>query len=387
MLCGPERPRFVMFSSAELGEASGPAIHVINLANALSKHAIVTLVVPKPKAAPVVPLAPEVCLRNVPSPRTLGLPGGLAFALMLPALWQNRTAEIIQVRSAPGSILLALAARLFAVRQLAVELNGWIAGEAGTLGARGGILWLLGKLQIIEAKRAHVIRTVTPELKDKLTAAGIAADKIIVIPTGAQLDAFRPLDRQHCRLTLGLPDEERRAVFIGNLWDAIDLKTVFRALGLLQLRGIPLKLSIVGDGPARVHLEASSHVEAPVGAVQFLGSLPPHEAAIHLGAADFAIAPFSPAHAGLSPLKIRDYAAGGRLIVASDLPGIRLDGSADWLITVKAQDDAAMAQGMARALQAANPERESSARAFAEAHFSWQGIATAILNRFLNAKP
>jgi glycosyltransferase involved in cell wall biosynthesis len=78
---------------------------------------------------------------------------------------------------------------------------------------------------------------------------------------------------------------------------------------------------VVGDGPARPVLERQAAALGIADRVRFTG-LAPHEAVPSLVAGfDIALQPRAVAYA--SPLKIFDYMAAGRAIVAPDQPNIR----------------------------------------------------------------
>jgi len=83
----------------------------------------------------------------------------------------------------------------------------------------------------------------------------------------------------------------------------------------------PLALHVVGDGPARTGLEALAKELGVASRVRFSGLT--HREAIPgmIGAFDIALQPASVAYA--SPLKVFEYMAAGRAIIAPDQPNLR----------------------------------------------------------------
>lgn len=102
---------------------------------------------------------------------------------------------------------------------------------------------------------AHVVVT-GRALKSQLTHDnGFPAAHITSIPTGIDLDRFRPQAREAARAALGLPLE---TVFVGILATLRDWKghtELFEALKLLLPVHPELRVLIIGDGPYRDRLD------------------------------------------------------------------------------------------------------------------------------------
>ena len=103
-----------------------------------------------------------------------------------------------------------------------------------------------------------------------------------------------------------------------------------------------------------------------------------------INAFDVAIAPFISRRnsaIGLSALKLRDYAAAGRAVVAADLPGIADHAEAGWLVLHRPDDPQDLADKVEALL--ADPVRRKemgdTARRYAEANFGWTRTAGTIL--------
>lgn len=161
-------------------------------------------------------------------------------------------------------------------------------------------------------RAADRVLAVTGVLRDMIAATGVARERIEVIPNGVVLERFAPPapPRQAGPVVLG---------FVGFVrpWHGLD--AVLRAMAADGGAGIALE--VIGDGPVRGDLEALA-AELGLGArVRFTGLVEHHEVPRHVAGFDIALQPQVVAYA--SPLKIFDYMAAGRAIVAPDQPNIR----------------------------------------------------------------
>jgi glycosyltransferase involved in cell wall biosynthesis len=171
-------------------------------------------------------------------------------------------------------------------------------------------------------------------------------------------------------------------VFVGNLWPAIDLDTLFQAAAMLANERPRLQIMIVGDGVSRNRFEATARIvlgeKVPV---RWMGSQSTISVNDALAAADVAIAPFIAARnarIGLSPLKLYDYAAAGRVVVATSLPGIVDISPQPWLHLAAPHDACNYAQAIRDALTVDREKAERQARTFAEQHFGWETVAARV---------
>lgn len=373
----------VFVTTTDVGAFNGPAIHVLNIVNGLARRGRrISLIAPRPSGGPAVPVHQNVDFEALPDLRGMGLPGSLAALTAVARVWRHRRSEVFYVRSSPGSIVVGLAVKAMTRGRLMVEYNGWLADEAELLGWTSLLLRPVAKLQAYEGRLADRVRVVTASLAAKVQATGTDARRISFIPTGTDIEVFRPLDRVACRRHFGLDLNKPVAVYLGNLWPAVDLQLMVASVKRLRSGGNDLELLIVGTGVDLGKLRAlvaedPAHREA----FRFLGALPPDEANIALGAADIALAPFVRARnqsIGLSPMKIRDYAAAGKVTVASAFDGITDLANEPWLFLAEPENLESFASCMARALASNITELGTAARRAAEREFDWNSIVASV---------
>jgi glycosyltransferase involved in cell wall biosynthesis len=195
---------------------------------------------------------------------------------------------------------------------LYLEINSPLAEER----ARFGNLKLRRLARSLETavwRSADRVFVVTEALKTIVAAAGVERDRITVIPNGVDHDAYpfepdtAPRDGP---VTIG---------FIGFVREWHGLDAVID--GLARPHDPPVRLIVAGDGPARPALEDQVRQLGVAERVDFLGVQPRERIPSLVRSFDIALQPRAVPYA--SPLKLFEYMAAGRAIVAPDQANIR----------------------------------------------------------------
>jgi glycosyltransferase involved in cell wall biosynthesis len=197
--------------------------------------------------------------------------------------------------------------------KLFLEVNSPLVEERTRLGQLR-LRWLAGALERYVWRSADKVLVVTGVLQKAVAAAGVPPEQIAVVPNGidpAQFAALPAREAGDGPLVLG---------FVGFVRDWHGLEAVIAAMAA-EPHGAILQLVVVGDGPARETLQRQAQSLGLADRVTFTG-LQPREAIPALVAGfDIALQPLVVSYA--SPLKIFEYMAAGRAIVAPDQPNIR----------------------------------------------------------------
>ena len=168
-------------------------------------------------------------------------------------------------------------------------------------------------------RNADYVLPVSNVLADHVRRAGVPEERIVVVPNAVDPGRFDvPLDGTEVKKRLGL---ENRTVlgFAGYLrdWHRLD-----RVIDLLDRDdGNNLHFLVVGNGSGLPALRRRVRARGVSQQVTFLGSAPRDDMPGLISAFDIALQPGVTAYA--SPLKIYEYMALGRAIVAPDTPNIR----------------------------------------------------------------
>jgi len=248
-------------------------------------------------------------------PRWVGELAELAYNL--PAWWRLRQAcqrfqpQLIYERNNLYFLAGTLVSRRTGV-PLILEVNAPLADER----SRHGGLGLPGLAHWLEAfvwRSADRVFAVTGVLKGMIAATGVPPERIEVVPNGIDPSRFASLPTR--------PEAPDPVVlgFVGFVRDWHGLDGVIAAMA--ADRSTHLDLLVVGEGPALPALRRQAEALGLGDRVRFVG-LVAHEAIPNLVASfDIALQPRVVAYA--SPLKLFEYMAAGKAIVAPDQPNIR----------------------------------------------------------------
>jgi glycosyltransferase involved in cell wall biosynthesis len=195
-----------------------------------------------------------------------------------------------------------------------VEVNAPLAEER----TRFGNLRLRRLARATEAfvwRAADRVLPVTEVLAGHVAAAGVPRERIVVVPNGIDLHEFpEPAPEP------AAPKAELVLGFVGFVREWHGLDAVVRAIAAWQ--GQPrLSLVVVGEGPARPGLERLAAELGIAGRVRFAGLAGRAEIPDLIAGFDIALQPAAVPYA--SPLKVFEYMAAGRAIVAPDQPNLR----------------------------------------------------------------
>lgn len=257
---------------------------------------------------------------------------------------------------------------------LLLEVNAPLAEERGRFGNLA-LRRTAAALERLAWRRASRVLPVTEVLADKIRAAGVPDERITVVPNGIHPEEFpamavRPADAGG-PLVLG---------FVGFVRDWHGLDHVVRAMAAYRGQH-PLALKVVGDGPARTGLEKLAAELGIADRVTFTGLAARDVVPGLISGFDIALQPASVAYA--SPLKVFEYMAAGRAIVAPDQPNLREvlrhgetallfdPGSPEamWQAVLRLAEDAALRQRLGEAARAEIAHRD----------LTWSGNARKVL--------
>lgn len=228
--------------------------------------------------------------------------------------------------------------------------------------------------------RADRVVVITQAIMNGLIAQGVDARKILVAPDAVELDEFSRLpEKSVARALLGWKSEHKIALYVGGPYP---WKGVFRLAEASRKLPEPWRVVFVGGQgrdlkPLENMVQDDERKRAQVIPHQERRKIP-----IYYAAADVLVVPNSPetdrSRLYTSPLKLFEYLAAGRPIVASDLPSIREVVSEREVIFINPSSTPAIVEGILEAGEKDQSARVAAAKELVKS-YTWAGRAKIIL--------
>lgn len=211
-----------------------------------------------------------------------------------------------------------LLARRFRIPYL-VEVNAPLAQERAAYGGLA-LVRLAHWSERLVWRRADRVFVVTAVLGQHVTSQGVDPARVIVTPNGINPEHFAQAPApQQAKAALGWSDALVLG-FTGFVRDWHGVDHVIRWLARPQTSP-QARLLVVGDGPARPDLERLAKEVGVEDRVRFTGVVSRQQVPAFVAAFDIALQPAVVSYA--SPLKLFEYLALGKAIVAPRQPNIQ----------------------------------------------------------------
>ena len=228
---------------------------------------------------------------------------------------------------------------------LLLEVNAPLAEERGRFGGLG--LPRLARWAESRAWRgADFVLPVTSVLAAHVTAVGVTSEHIFVIPNGINRAHFAAAPRvEIAKQKLDLTD----SLVLGFTGFIRDWHGVDRVIRWMASPDAPINavLLVVGDGPVRGDLEQLATDLSLRDRVRFTGVVPRERVPEQVAAFDIALQPAVVAYA--SPLKLFEYLALGKAVIAPRQPNIEeILAHEDNALLFNAAEPGAMEQALTR---------------------------------------
>lgn len=215
-------------------------------------------------------------------------------------------------------------------------------------------------------------------LRDYAIELGAPRAKTIVLRQGVDLERINPqVDGSEIRKRWGLADDDIALLFMGWLYEFSGVKEVARGLVEIAKEHPRLKFLVVGDGDDYAELCRMRDEEGLRGRLILTARQPYEKIPQYLAAADVCLLPFqrNEVTEHVVPIKVYEYMAAGKPVIASELPGVIQDiPTGNGVLYVGTASECVRA--ILHLVQDSEEVRKQGgkARAFVEAHCDWEKL-------------
>jgi glycosyltransferase involved in cell wall biosynthesis len=138
-------------------------------------------------------------------------------------------------------------------------------------------------------QRADAVVSVSQNLAGQVECLGIDRSKIHVIYNGVDGKRFTPGSRLEARRQLGIPEDEKTILYVGNLVPIKGLEVLVEACSILAKSGQSFSCHLIGNGPLRRKLERQSEWLRIDNRLHFHGSISQQQLPAWYRAADLVV--------------------------------------------------------------------------------------------------
>jgi glycosyltransferase involved in cell wall biosynthesis len=204
-----------------------------------------------------------------------------------------------------------------------LEFNAGINEAAAFHGA--GLVWLARRIEDRTLKQADRVITVSGVLRREVIARGVAPERVVAVHNGVSTTHVHPgIDGGGFRQRHAIGAERVVVGFVGTFapWHGVEL-LIEAALALVRTEPALTFLIVGGRASDERFRAARAQVEGAGAAARILlvGEIPFAEVPFAMAAMDIATIPWATDYG--SPMKIFEYMAMGKALVAPDLEVLR----------------------------------------------------------------
>lgn len=217
---------------------------------------------------------------------------------------------------------------------------------------------------------------------------GVPAENIFFAPVGADLEKFRPNLNLSAEVKRKYNIKGHMVMYVGQLHGGQYAELFIKAAPIVRNSGLDAVFMIVGDGYRLGELKRLAESLGVSGNFIFTGSVPHYKVPYYISEADVCVACFDENDITMckSPLKIVEYLASGKAIVASRVGEVRnMVGAAG--ILVEPNDAVSLANGIVTFLRNDYLRQKAGAQARlrAERKYNWRQTAQNLLGAYEKA--
>ncbi|MGB8218558.1 MAG: glycosyltransferase family 4 protein [Candidatus Methanoperedens sp.] len=266
------------------------------------------------------------------------------------------------------------------------EVNGIVANEMQVTGeASGFALEIINRIERATIGKANRIIVVTSKLKETLIDEyNVPEESIEVIENGANTDMFRPMHMETAKKELNLNPEHSYVCFIGNFTGWQGLEYLIKCAPHVLKACPDARFLMVGDGILKGRLSEMARELGISEMVIFTDMVPYEKVPLYINASEVCVVPKKHLKSGYSPLKLYEYLACEKAVVASKVEGFECleEQKAGVLVEPENPDELAKAIIKLMKDEKLRNEMGRNGREYVVKNHSWESIARQIADVF-----
>ena len=256
------------------------------------------------------------------------------------------------------------------------EVNGILSDESRVRGSRGINIFLTRLLEYIIFTNSDVFICVTEEIKRTIEEK-YRNKKAYVVPNGANTTLFKPIE--NAAKLLGFDETAYYVVYVGSFaaWQGVDI-LIKAAADVVQ--AVPnVKILLVGADGEKELLDMVTDLNL-TDTVVFTGRVAHPDVPLYMNVGDVCVTPKRPLLSGYSPLKLYEYMACGKPVVASRIRGFEIVETVRAGILVEPEEPVELSEALVHLLRSEDLRKEmgKNGRAYVVEHHSWVNVSEKI---------
>lgn len=183
--------------------------------------------------------------------------------------------------------------------------------------------WLSIKTDEIALSWCDAAFVITEQIGDKIIRRlpRIQPAKIHIVPSGTNTALYRPMEKERCRSMLHLEPSRTYIGFMGSLLDHQGVQVLIDAASRVVHSFPNACFVVMGEGPLKDRWRQYANERSLQRHFLFTGEIEYKETPVWINAMDICTAPYMRTAGFRSPVKIFDYLACARPVIASRIPG------------------------------------------------------------------
>lgn len=227
-------------------------------------------------------------------------------------------------------------------------------------------------------KNVSFIISVTEGIKEHIIKFyGIDQKRICVIGNGANIEIFKPMDKKTSIRKLKLNETNCYVCFSGMLapWQGVEY--LIQAAPLILTKIHNARFLIIGDGQMKKEWMLLVNNLGISDMFIFTGKVPYEQVPLYINASDVCVVPKKPLKSGYSPLKLYEYMACGKPVIATQTDGFEVLEKYNAGLLINPENSNMFADNVVELIQNEKLRNQMGAngRKYVVENHSWESVA------------